>query len=339
MAVAGSLVVLLVLAGGVLLYDSSRKDTVAKGVTVGGVDVGGLERAAAEEKLQAELDGRLRQPIVAEYHRRRFTLTPERARVQVDVRGSVDAAVQRSRASNLVTRTFRGLTGGTIDEDVDVAVTYDRSAVRALVRRVRSRLDRPARDADVDISTAGVSTVRARRGRQIDAHALRRGVRRKLVSLTSDRTYRITADPIKPKVTNREVAKKYPKVIVVSRSTFKLQLYERLKPTKSYTVAIGAAGYDTPTGLYNIQNKAVDPVWSVPDSDWAGSLAGTTVPPGPSNPLKSRWMGIYNGAGIHGTDAVSSLGSAASHGCVRMAVPDVEDLYDRVDVGTPVFIG
>ncbi len=82
----------------------------------------------------------------------------------------------------------------------------------------------------------------------------------------------------------------------------------------------------------------MDPVWNVPDSDWAGSLAGQIIPPGPENPLKARWMGIYNGAGFHGTADVGSLGSAASHGCVRMSVPDVIDLYDRVEVGTPVYI-
>ena len=69
-------------------------------------------------------------------------------------------------------------------------------------------------------------------------------------------------------------------------------------------------------------------------------LAGTVVPGGtPENPLKARWMGIFDGAGIHGTDDVASLGSAASHGCVRMAVPDVIELYDRVDIGTPIYIG
>ena len=105
-------------------------------------------------------------------------------------------------------------------------------------------------------------------------------------------------------------------------------------------MAIGALGYDTPAGTYNIENKAVDPVWNVPDSDWAGDLAGTTVPGGvPENPLRERWMGIYAGAGIHGTDDLGSLGSAASHGCIRMAVPDVIELYDQVPVGTPIYIG
>ena len=141
------------------------------------------------------------------------------------------------------------------------------------------------------------------------------------------------------KVTTAEVADKYPTYIVVDRSSFTLTLYKDLKVEKQYTVAIGAQGFDTPEGLYSIQNKQVDPVWNVPDSDWAGSLAGQTIPPGPDNPLKARWMGIFDGAGIHGTSDTASLGSAASHGCVRMAVPDVIDLYDRVDVGTPIYIG
>ena len=99
-------------------------------------------------------------------------------------------------------------------------------------------------------------------------------------------------------------------------------------------------GLETPAGLYAIQNKAVNAAWSVPNSAWAGSLAGQVVPGGaPDNPLKARWMGIFAGAGIHGTDQVGSLGTAASHGCVRMAIPDVIELYDQVKVQTPVYIG
>ncbi len=82
----------------------------------------------------------------------------------------------------------------------------------------------------------------------------------------------------------------------------------------------------------------MNPSWHVPNSPWAGSLAGQVIPPGPADPIKARWMGISGGAGIHGTENVGSLGSAASHGCIRMAIPDVEDLYDRVSVGTPVYI-
>jgi len=82
----------------------------------------------------------------------------------------------------------------------------------------------------------------------------------------------------------------------------------------------------------------VNPSWHVPDSAWAGKLAGKVIPPGPQDPIKARWMGVAGGAGIHGTDAVGSLGTSASHGCIRMAIPDVIELFDQVAVGTPVFI-
>jgi lipoprotein-anchoring transpeptidase ErfK/SrfK len=102
---------------------------------------------------------------------------------------------------------------------------------------------------------------------------------------------------------------------------------------------VGQQGLQTPAGLYHIQDKQVNPSWHVPLSSWAGPLAGQVIPPGPDDPLKARWMGIFNGAGIHGTAETWSIGHAFSHGCVRMFIPDVIDLYNRVQVGTPVYIG
>ena len=127
---------------------------------------------------------------------------------------------------------------------------------------------------------------------------------------------------------------------MVDRGAFQLRLYKDLKLKKSYRIAVGQVGLETPAGLYAIQNKAVNAAWTVPNSAWAGDMAGQVIPGGtPENPLKARWMGIFAGAGIHGTDQVGSLGSAASHGCVRMAIPDVIELYDQVEVKTPIYIG
>ena len=339
MAVAGFLVVLLGLAGAMVVYDSGREDRIAEGVTIGGVDVGGMTRAEAAERIRTEVAARLQRPIRARYEKREFTLKAGRMDIAVDVDASVDEAVDASRSGNILTRTFRGLTGGTVDENVRVEVTYDRDRVDRMVDRIARKLDEPAVDADVEISVAGVEAVKGQKGLAVDDRWLARAVRRKLDSPRAKRLVEIRAEEVRPEVTMKELADRYPAVIVVNRSAFSLQLYEDLKPTLSYTVAIGAAGYDTPTGLYEIQNKQVDPYWTVPNSDWAGSLQGQVIPPGPSNPLKSRWMGIYNGAGIHGTDATYSLGSAASHGCIRMAIPDVEELYEHVEVGTPIYIG
>jgi lipoprotein-anchoring transpeptidase ErfK/SrfK len=128
-------------------------------------------------------------------------------------------------------------------------------------------------------------------------------------------------------------------VLVINRGSYKLRLFKRLKLVKTYPIAVGQVGLETPAGMYTIRNKAVNPAWNVPNSDWAGELAGRVIPGGvPENPLKARWMGIYNGAGIHGTDARGSIGTNASHGCIRMLVEDVVELYDKVPVGAPVYI-
>ena len=141
-------------------------------------------------------------------------------------------------------------------------------------------------------------------------------------------------------MTTAELAAKYPAYIVVDRATFRLKLYSHLKLARTYEIAVGMEGLETPAGLHHIEWKQVNPPWYVPKKAWAGSLAGTVVPPGPGDPLKARFMSFEGGAGIHGIDPseYSSIGHDASHGCVRMRIPDVIDLYARTPVGTPVYI-
>jgi lipoprotein-anchoring transpeptidase ErfK/SrfK len=258
--------------------------------------------------------------------------------VGVDIDRAVSDALARSRQGGIIDRTVRGLTGSRLSEALDVKISYDHDAVDRVVARVRKALDRPARDATVSFAGGQIDRTPARTGRQVVAGRLEKDLARNLVSRTADRTVQIHTRTLKPAVTDEELGHKYPSVIIVNRGAFTLHLYKDLRPAKDYRIAVGMAGLETPQGLYSIQDKQTDPYWHVPDSDWAGDLAGRVIPPGPDNPIKARWMGIYNGAGIHGTDAIGSLGTAASHGCIRMAIPDVEDLYDRVDVGTPVYI-
>jgi lipoprotein-anchoring transpeptidase ErfK/SrfK len=159
------------------------------------------------------------------------------------------------------------------------------------------------------------------------------------VEATADHKVRPPVQKVKAKVTTAELGAKYPKVIIVNRGGFQLTLYDHLKVSKTYRIAVGQAGLETPAGRYTITNKAVNPAWHVPNSPWAGSLAGTVIPGGvPSNPLKARWLGVYDGVGVHGTDARYSIGTNASHGCIRMLVEDVIKLYDQVPVGTPIYI-
>jgi lipoprotein-anchoring transpeptidase ErfK/SrfK len=319
-------------------YDSTQKDTIAEGVTIGGVDVGGLDADDAAVQVRTNLIDPLEKTVVVSYGGEDYELTSKEANVHADVDRMVAEALDASRDGALPTRVWRELTGGEVDEAIQPEITYDEDEVDHFINHVAGNIDRDPVDASIDPSGGSLVPVAAKTGVQLDESKLRKQVEQALYD-PADRKIEPDVEKVKPEVTTAEVAKKYPTYIVVDRSDFTLSLYKNLKLEKQYTVAIGAEGFDTPTGEYTIQDKQENPVWSVPDSAWAGDLAGQTIPPGPDNPIKARWMGIFDGAGIHGTTDTASLGSAASHGCVRMAIPDVIDLYDRVDVGTPIYIG
>ena len=337
-AVVGLL--LLVGAGGVWAYDNARSEQIGKGVRIAGVDVSGLSPEEARARLRAAVLDPLSRPVVVRALGKRYRLTPERAKLTVDVDGSVQAALDRSREGNMLVRTWRGIRGKSLDADVELDIDYSRRAIAKLVKRVAKAVDEPAVDASVDLESGSVEPRPSREGRRLLAKKLKRQVRKRLLEVGAVKTVKARTEVVKPKVTTEELAEKYPAVLVVNRGAFQLTLYKNLKQHKTYSVAIGAIGYDTPAGLYHIQNKAVNPAWTMPNSDWvAPADRGTVVPGGaPENPLKARWLGIYDGAGIHGTDATGSIGTAASHGCIRMLIPDVIELYDQVPVGAPIYI-
>jgi lipoprotein-anchoring transpeptidase ErfK/SrfK len=336
-AIAGVLV--LAGAGAVYAFDHARAKEIGKGVRVGGIDVSGLTAEEARAKLRRAVLEPLNRPVVVRALGKHFTLTPQRAQVGVDIDGSVRAAMRRSRAGNLFARAWRDLRGRPVGADVDLDISYSKLAIRRLVKRVAGRVNKDAVDASVDLEHGSVEPRASREGRRVRAKRLARDVRRRLLDTGAVKTVRARIEVVKPKVTTDELAKRYPAVIIVNRSAFKLTLYKHLKPAKTYGIAVGQVGLETPAGLYHVENKAVDPAWHVPNSAWAGDLAGQVIPGGaPNNPIRSRWMGIYAGAGIHGTTDDASIGSAASHGCIRMHIPDVIELYDQVPLNAPVYI-
>ena len=337
-AVVGLL--LLVGAGGVYAYDRAHAEEIGKGVTVSGVDVSGLTEEQARAKLRAAVLEPLKRPVVVRALGKRYRLTPERANVAVDIDGSVSAALERSRQGNMLVRTWRGIRGKPVGAELELEITYDKQAINRLVKRVSGKVDEPAVDASVDLEGGDITPQESKDGRRLLAKRLKRQVRRTLLDVGDDKTVHARTEVVKPDVTTEELAEKYPAVVVVNRSAFQLTLYRNLKLAKTYGIAVGQVGLETPAGLYHIQNKAVNPAWTMPNSDWvAPADRGRVVPGGiPENPLKARWLGIYDGAGIHGTDATGSIGTAASHGCIRMLIPDVIELYDQVPVGAPIYI-
>ncbi len=335
-------VVIVVLAAaavvaGAYLYDRSREGQIAGGVTIDGVDVGGMTAEDAEAKLRRQLLRPLDRPLRAKFGEQRWTLAPAALKVRADVHGAVEEAVIASREGDIFTRLGRYVGGDDIELAISADLAYSHNAINKFVRKVARELGREPRDASVEAGADELEVVASQPGRKVRDNRLERELRAAVVG--EDRTVTVHVHETKPEVSTTEVAERYPSYLTLDRGSFTLRLWEDLKLAKTYTVAVGQEGLETPEGLYEIQAKEENPIWHVPESDWAGDLAGQTIPPGPSNPIKARWMAIYEGAGIHGTEETASLGSAASHGCVRMAIPDVEELYDHVEVGTPIFIG
>jgi lipoprotein-anchoring transpeptidase ErfK/SrfK len=336
----GVVCLVLVLALGTYLYDHSRRDLIANGVRVDGVAVGGLHTAAARTKLERDLVARLNRQVTVRSGSHTWTLSPREAYLRVDVDNMVEQALDASRQGSIVTRTARGLFGGSVDRNIALVVDYSHAAVRGVTARVRAGVNRPARDATVAPNASALVAVPGQDGLTVDSNKLGALVEAALVGATPTRTVQVPTRKLQPAVSTAQLAAKYPAYIVVDRADFRLRFYEHLKLAKTFEIAVGMEGLETPAGLHHIEWKQVDPPWYVPKKAWAGALAGTVVPPGPADPLKARFMSFEGGAGIHGIDPseYSSIGHDASHGCVRMRIPDVIDLYSHTPVGTPVYI-
>ncbi|HEY5044397.1 MAG TPA: L,D-transpeptidase/peptidoglycan binding protein [Solirubrobacteraceae bacterium] len=332
--------VVLVAGGAMYLYDHSRRETIANGVRIDGVDVGGLQAAAARAKIQREVVASLNRPVTVRAGARTWTLDPREARLTVDTANMVAQAVQASREGSIVTRTIRGLSGGHVNRDVPLVIGYSHAAVRGVTAQVRAAVQRAPRDATVQPSASGLTETEGQTGTMVDSTQLGARIDRALTGAAHSHTVVVPVKTVQPAVTSAQLAARYPAYIVVDRGAFRLRFYEHLKLAKTYEIAVGMEGLETPAGLHKIEWEQVDPPWYVPKKAWAGALAGTVVPPGPADPLKARFMSFDGGAGIHGIDPseYSSIGHDASHGCVRMRIPDVIALYSKSPVGTPVYI-
>ena len=320
---ARTTVIAPMLLAGLLAGGCGGDDRIDDGVRIGSVDVGGLDAKAARKRVSSRLSAAVRRPVTVTYRSQRFVLRPDLAGVRIDA----DASVKAAQDSD----------GGVVRP----RVSYDRAKVDGFVARVAKRVERPARDADVDVRDGKLSRTRARNGvkvkrPQLEAQLVRAAAepaaKRRKVKLpvtVIERADRTLVD----------LAKRYPTVIGIDRDAKTLRLYENLRLTRRYKIAVGQQGLESSAGRYKIEEKIVNPPWHAPDKAWAGELAGQTIPADdPRNPLVARWMGYHDGEGIHGTKDIESLGTQASHGCIRMSPKAVKQLFRRVKVGTPVFL-
>ena len=329
---------LVLFSATVLVIDAARKDVIADSVRIASADVGGLDRDEARELVERELSGEIPKEVRATYKGEGLLLRPEEAQAELDVDTSVDAALSYTRRDG--NPFSRVLTGHDASGTVAPRISVSRPAVAQFAARVARRVDRGARDADIDWRDGKLDRTPARNGVKTRRSELVRAVLNRMRSPARKRDVEVPVKLIeRPDRPLDDLARRYARVIAIERDAKRLRLYENLKLKHQCLIAVGQAGLETKAGRYKIEDKQVDPAWHVPNSDWAGELAGQTIPPGdPDNPLKARWMGFFDGQGIHGTDEISSLGESASHGCIRMAIKDVKQLYDQVKEGTPVFV-
>jgi lipoprotein-anchoring transpeptidase ErfK/SrfK len=285
--------------------------TIPAGVRVAGVRVGGLTPADAV----AAVHDAFARPLSVYVDRSKLELDPTKfASVYIST------AVARARVSP----------AGTI---VDLVVAVRGAPLRAWVASVERRFARKPVDATLKLKNGKPFLTKDKPGARLDPTRLTERVVAALRGNTR-LPVRVRTKRVAPAVS----VGTYAKVIVINRSINRLYLYAGNKLTRTFPVATGQAIYPTPAGKWQIVVKYRNPWWYPPTQDaWARGLK--PVPPGPNNPLGTRWMGLNApGVGIHGTDAPSSIGYSASHGCVRMQVPDAEWLFDHVDIGTTVFV-
>jgi hypothetical protein len=330
----------LVAGGGAAAFalDRARSDELAHGVRIAGIDVGGMTTAEARAILERRIVASAGRPIVVVDGARRFRLTAADANLHVDVAGMVETAHARSRSGNFVSRVYREATGGRVETRVRLRVVYARPALQSFVASVAHSVDRPARSATVSPTPVALETVSSHDGRAVYQRGLVRVLENRLLHPRWGRIVPAPIRVVRPEVSTAQLAARYPAFILIDRGAFTLRLFRHLRFYRAYRIAVGRQGLETPAGEYEINDRQINPSWHVPNSPWAGSLAGRVIPPGPDDPIKARWLGFYNGAGIHGTDDIGSLGTAASHGCIRMSIPDVEELFPLVPLHTPIYV-
>ncbi|HEU0318690.1 MAG TPA: L,D-transpeptidase family protein [Solirubrobacteraceae bacterium] len=319
---AKALLVALALAGGPLAASAGAQGTtVAAGVSAGGVDLSGLTVAQAQAKIDQTVTPTLQGDVIVGAGGRVFHLTAAQAGLRLD-------------SARTAKRALYAATAG----PVPLALSHAHLAVRAFVAGIERVVGRPAEDARVNITLLRIYRLPGKDGFRVDEPAVANRIDQALDTPGAARILHLRLTRTTPRIGLRQLPGAYPTVVTVDRGHFRLRLFKRLVMVKSYGIAVGRAGLATPAGLYHVEEREVNPSWHVPNSAWAGALAGQTIPPGPNDPIVARWLGLGGGIGIHGTNEPFSIGSAASHGCIRMLPSDVIALYPRVPLGTPVFI-
>jgi lipoprotein-anchoring transpeptidase ErfK/SrfK len=291
---------------------TTSAQVIADGVSINGVQLGGLPADQAVAAVQAAFAV----PLTLQFERTTITIAP----ALLGLRVSADTAV--ARAFTVTPGTALTLRAG-----------YDAAKVRSFIGKIATRFNRKPQSSVLLLRAQKPFVTQPVLGRKLDRDKAFADIAKQLVFATRT-PITLRAKLTEPPITPATIGP----VIVIRRGSNLLTLYNGMKRVRMFKVATGQNVYPTPLGRFQIVVKWRNPWWYPPtNDDWAKGLK--PVPPGPNNPLGTRWMGLSApGVGIHGTDEPASIGYSLSHGCIRMLVPQAEWLFEHVEVGTPVFI-
>jgi lipoprotein-anchoring transpeptidase ErfK/SrfK len=283
---------------------------IADGVQIGSVAVGGLTSDEATAAVQEAYFA----PVVVHVGHRNYPVSPHHFHTALSLAPAIQTALTAA-----------------VDTAVPLTPTLDSELIAKWVKTLATKTDRPAVAGSLLLRNGRPFFTHAHTGRALRKFPTRMMIRSTILGGTRA----LVVAPLK--TLTAPAAARQP-VIVIHRGSNRLYLYSGVRLVRTFPVATGQPIYPTPLGHFEIVVKQLNPWWYPPTQDaWAKGLK--PVPPGPGNPLGTRWMGLSApGVGIHGTSEPWSIGHSESHGCIRMQVPSAEWLYQRVQVGTPVFI-
>jgi lipoprotein-anchoring transpeptidase ErfK/SrfK len=319
-------------------YDQARDSRILPGITVGGVAVGNMARDQAIQAVERTADRTLERRLTIKAGRRSWQLPLSSLGLSVDVSAAVDRALSLSQGYSWVSRVYHRLAHKPVNQSVPLGYSFKGAAIKTFLATVSQDMAKPARNAAYTLVDGAVKMVHSHDGQELAPWRSWNLLRQAVMGQHIDAPVTLPLLPVAPKVTDHTVGK----AIVVNRTTNMLQLFDGFKVIRTYPVATARPGFETPPGAWEVVNKVENPTWYNPCLGQPGCWAASepaTIPPGPDNPLGTRALYLNApGIRIHGTPEDSSIGTYASHGCIRMHISDSEALYPLVPIGIPAFI-
>ncbi len=336
-AIAVAVLFALLLVGGAgvsyatMRYSQDYEGRILPGGTIAGMPVGGMTQAEALDAVKTAIGPQLNRAIDLSWRNKTWTVTPKELGAKSNAARVVKAAFAASNDTTFLEKIQMRFLDDELDFDRKVAITYPEQGARGFVEGIASSIDKEPVDAAIDHSSGWVEIARSKIGYKVQVERSHRALMNALRQDVDE--VALPVEEVEPEVTEDQ----FDQILLVRIGENKLYLYEDGAIQREWTVATGQPEYMTPTGLYEVTELRYEPTWVNPAPDTWGANMPESIPPGPNNPLGVRAINWSAPAiRFHGTSAEYSLGYNASHGCVRMSNSDVIELYDLVEVGTPI---